>query len=59
VGRLDLGLAQTFATDQRRLQFIFRPTGATIADTAVLNGGDVPLIIRVDPWSGVARADSR
>ena len=58
-GRLDLGMTQTLADDQRRLQYIFRPNGATIADTAVLRGGDVPLIIRVDQWSGVARADSR
>ncbi|MEP6493510.1 MAG: prepilin-type N-terminal cleavage/methylation domain-containing protein [bacterium] len=57
-GKLDLGLTQTLATDQVRLQYIFRPTGATFADTVVVHGGDRPLIVRVDPWSGVARADT-
>lgn len=58
-GRLDLGLASTLVTDQPRLQFVFAPTGAAFADTAVVHGGQIPLIVRVDPWSGVARADSR
>jgi prepilin-type N-terminal cleavage/methylation domain-containing protein len=58
-GKLDLGMTQSFAVDKPRLQYIFRPNGAAIADTAVLRGGDVPLIVRVDLWSGVARADSR
>jgi hypothetical protein len=38
---------------------VFRPTGAAFADTVIVHGGDVPLVVRVDPWSGVARADSR
>jgi prepilin-type N-terminal cleavage/methylation domain-containing protein len=58
-GTLDLGMASTIRTDQPRLQFVFEPTGAAFADTAVVNGGPIPLIVRVDPWSGVARADSR
>ena len=58
-GTLDLGLSSTIATDQPRLQFVFGPTGAAFADTAVVHGGRIPLIVRVDPWSGVARADSR
>jgi hypothetical protein len=58
-GTLDLGLASTLVTDQPRLQFVFAPTGETFADTAVVHGGQIPLIVRVDPWSGVARADSR
>ncbi len=57
-GTLDLGLTQTLETDQPRLRFVFRPTGAAFADTVVVRGGDVPLVVRVDPWSGVARADS-
>jgi hypothetical protein len=28
------------------------------ADTVIVRGGNVPLVVRVDPWSGVARADS-
>ena len=57
-GRLDVGMAQTLATDQPRLQYVFRPTGAAFADTVVVHGGPTPLVVRVDPWSGVARADS-
>jgi prepilin-type N-terminal cleavage/methylation domain-containing protein len=58
-GRLELGMTQSLVSDQPRLQYVFRPTGAAFADTVVVHGGDVPLIVRVDPWSGVARADSR
>jgi prepilin-type N-terminal cleavage/methylation domain-containing protein len=58
-GTLDLGLTETLADDQARLQFLFRPTGAAFADTVVVHGADIPWIVRVDPWSGVARADSR
>ncbi|MEO7083272.1 MAG: prepilin-type N-terminal cleavage/methylation domain-containing protein [Gemmatimonadaceae bacterium] len=58
-GTLDLGLTQTLQSDLPRLQYVFRPNGATFADTVVVNGGELPLIVRVDPWSGVARADSR
>jgi prepilin-type N-terminal cleavage/methylation domain-containing protein len=58
-GVLDMGLTQTLSSDQPRLQFIFWPTGAVFADTVVGRGGDVPWIVRVDAWSGVARADSR
>jgi prepilin-type N-terminal cleavage/methylation domain-containing protein len=58
-GVLDMGLTQTLSSDQPRLQFLFRPTGAAFADTVVVHGGDIPWIVRVDSWSGVARADSR
>lgn len=57
-GVLDLGAAQSLVTDQPRLQYVFRPSGATFADTVVIRGGRVPLVVRVDPWSGVARVDS-
>ena len=58
-GTLDLGLAARLDTDQPRLQYVFQPTGAAYADSVVVRGGDLPLVVRVDPWSGVARADSR
>ena len=58
-GTLDLGGAQSLVTDQSRLQYVFRATGAAFADSVVLRGGRVPLVVRVDPWSGVARADSQ
>jgi prepilin-type N-terminal cleavage/methylation domain-containing protein len=59
VGTLEMGLSQTLATDQPRLQYIFRPSGATFADSVTVHGADVPWVVRVDGWSGVARADSR
>ena len=58
-GVLDMGLKETLVSDQARLLYIFQPAGAAFADTVVVHGGDVPLVVRVDPWSGVARADSR
>jgi len=57
-GTLDLGLTQTLVTDQPRLHYVFRPTGVAFADSVVVRGRNVPLVVRVDPWSGVARADS-
>ncbi len=58
-GTLDMGLTQTLVSDQPRLQYVFRPTGAAFADSVVVHGADVPWVVRVDAWSGVARADSR
>jgi prepilin-type N-terminal cleavage/methylation domain-containing protein len=57
-GTLDLGLTQTLVTDEPRLRYVFRPSGVAFADTVIVRGGNVPLVVRVDPWSGVARADS-
>jgi prepilin-type N-terminal cleavage/methylation domain-containing protein len=57
-GTLDLGLTQKLVTDQARLQYVFRPSGVAFADTVIVRGGNVPLVVRVDLWSGVARADS-
>jgi prepilin-type N-terminal cleavage/methylation domain-containing protein len=57
-GTLDLGATQTLASDQPRLQFVFQRTGASFADTVVVHGADRPMVVRVDPWSGVARADT-
>jgi prepilin-type N-terminal cleavage/methylation domain-containing protein len=57
-GTLDMGLTATLVTDEPRLQYVFRPSGVAFADTVIVRGGNVPLTVRVDPWSGVARADS-
>jgi Tfp pilus assembly protein FimT len=57
-GKLEPGLSQTLVTDQPRLTYIFKSTGAVFADTVVVRGGDVPWVVRVDAWSGVARADT-
>ena len=57
-GRLDIGMTQALVTDLPRLQYVFRSTGAAFADTVVVHGGPTALVVRVDPWSGVAHADS-
>jgi Tfp pilus assembly protein FimT len=57
-GTIDMGLTQTLATDQPRLSYIFQPAGAAFADTVIVRGGPSTLVVRVDPWSGVAHADT-
>jgi prepilin-type N-terminal cleavage/methylation domain-containing protein len=57
-GTLDMGLTQTLESPSPRLAFVFTPNGATFADSVIVRGGQVPLIVRVDPWSGVAHADT-
>jgi len=58
-GILDVGATETLVSDLPRLVYVFRPSGASFADTLVVHGGETPLVVRVDPWTGVARADSR
>lgn len=58
-GKLDLDPSQTLATDVPRLQYIFNPSGAAFADTVVVRGGDRPLWVGVDAWSGVAHVEPR
>lgn len=58
-GVLDMGLKETLESNQARLLYIFRPNGTTFADTVVVHGGETPLVVRVDQWSGIARADSK
>ncbi len=57
-GTLDMGLTQTLESTLPRLAFVFTPTGATLADSVIVRGGRVPLVVHVDPWSGVAHADT-
>jgi prepilin-type N-terminal cleavage/methylation domain-containing protein len=57
-GTLDMGLMATLESTEPRLRYVFRPSGVAFADTVIVRGGEIPLIVRVDPWSGVARADS-
>jgi hypothetical protein len=59
VGVLDMGAAETLVSDQPRLTFVFRPSGAAYADTVAVRGTQTPLVVRVDPWTGVAHADSK
>lgn len=55
---LDMGLTQTLESPDPRLSFVFTPTGATLADTVIVRGASVPLVLHVDPWSGVAHVDT-
>jgi len=57
-GRLDMGLSQTLVTDAPRLRYVFQPAAAAFADTVIVRGGPAQLVVRVDPWSGVAHADT-
>jgi prepilin-type N-terminal cleavage/methylation domain-containing protein len=57
-GILDIGTTETLVSDLPRLVYIFRPSGAAYADTLLVRGGQRPLVVRVDSWTGVARADS-
>ncbi len=57
-GHLDMGMSETLVSDQPRLQYVFRPTGAVFADTVRIRGAPKARVIRVDPWSGVAYADT-
>lgn len=58
-GTLELGGATVLVTDQSRLQFIFQPTGATFSDSVGVRGPGGTLMVSVDPWTGVPRADAR
>jgi prepilin-type N-terminal cleavage/methylation domain-containing protein len=57
-GVIDLGMQERLDTDLRRLVYVFRPSGAAFADSVVVRGGSVPLVVRVDAWNGVARVDT-
>lgn len=57
-GALELDISERIETDKLRLVYIFQPTGATFSDTVVVRGTSAPLVVRVDPFNGVARADT-
>jgi prepilin-type N-terminal cleavage/methylation domain-containing protein len=58
-GSIQLGINATLSTDLARLRYTFRPTGAASGDTVLVRGGSRTMLVSVDPWSGVARADAR
>lgn len=58
-GQLNLGALESIESSQPRLQFGFRPTGATIGDTLIVRGADRAVLIAVDPWNGEAAAHAR
>jgi Tfp pilus assembly protein FimT len=58
-GELELGGATVLVTDLARLQFLFQPTGASFSDSVGVRGPNGTVMVTVDPWSGVPRADAR
>jgi prepilin-type N-terminal cleavage/methylation domain-containing protein len=58
-GKLEMGVSETLVTDSPRLVYVFRSSGAAYADSVTVRGAETPLVVRVDPWTGVARADTR
>lgn len=58
-GELDLSGATTLLTDQDRLQFLFEPNGASFADSVGVRGPGGTMMVKVDPWTGVPRAEPR
>lgn len=57
-GIIELDAGERLETDKPRLTYLFRPNGAAFADSVVVRGGELPLVVRVDPWNGVARVDT-
>ena len=58
-GTLDLGGATVLVTDLARLQFLFQPTGTAFADSVGVRGPAGTVMVTVDPWNGMPRADAR
>lgn len=58
-GTLSLGATETMETPLPRLRWVFRPTGAAYGDSVLVRGFGETVVVRVDPWSGAARADAR
>ena len=58
-GTLSLGATEKLETPLERLVYVFQPTGAGMSDSVIVRGGERPLVVIVDPWSGVARAEPR
>lgn len=58
-GTLELAGSATLVTDQERLQFLFQPSGAAFADSVGVRNASGVTMVLVDPWTGVARAESR
>lgn len=56
---LQLGATERLETELPRLRYVFRPTGATFADTVLMRGMDSTRLIIVNPWSGVPSAIAR
>ncbi len=58
-GELEQNSMETFETTVPRLTYTFRPTGASFGDSVRVRGVDSSVVIRVDSWSGAARASGQ
>jgi prepilin-type N-terminal cleavage/methylation domain-containing protein len=58
-GTMTLGAQEALVTDLPRLVYVFRPTGATLADTVLVRGAGAAALVSVDPWNGVAYVTAR
>jgi prepilin-type N-terminal cleavage/methylation domain-containing protein len=58
-GTLEMSTYESLDTDLKRLRYTFRPTGAALGDTVAVRGGDYPVTVALDPWSGYAGAYAR
>jgi len=58
-GVLQLEAAETLDARVPRFVWVFRPTGAAQGDTVLVRAADHSVMVAVDQWSGVARADAR
>ncbi|MGH7656431.1 MAG: pilus assembly FimT family protein [Gemmatimonadaceae bacterium] len=58
-GTMTLGAQEALVTDLPRLEYVFHPTGATLADSVLVRGAGAAALVWVDPWSGVASAAAR
>jgi prepilin-type N-terminal cleavage/methylation domain-containing protein len=53
-GTLAMSTYETLETNLKRLRYMFRPTGAALGDTVAVRGGEYPVTVAVDSWSGYA-----
>ncbi len=58
-GALTLDAQESLVTELPRLVYVFRPTGATLADTVMVRGAGGSALVWVDAWNGVAYASPR
>ena len=56
---LDLPEGTTLSADSARARYLFFASGAAVADTLRVLTNGTSFAVTVDPWGGVARADTR
>ena len=59
VDTLALDARAVIDADSARLRWIFRPTGAALADAVRLRDASATRVLVVDAWSGVPRVEAR